>query len=79
MGGYTSKEITEPSYQGTTNDEINLVSYNIHPASPGVVGRCFIEVDFWEIFLSMKIFAVPLNRILLKSVLYLTFTNIMNR
>ncbi|XP_059459611.1 squamosa promoter-binding-like protein 14 [Corylus avellana] len=45
MGGYTSKEITEPSYQGTTNDEINLVSYNIHPASPGVVGRCFIEVE----------------------------------
>lgn len=52
MGGYTSKEITGSSYQGTTNDEINLVSYKIHTASsPGVVGRCFIEVELWEILL----------------------------
>lgn len=55
MGGYTSKEITGSSYQGTTNDEINLVSYKIHTASPGVVGRCFIEVELWEILLFMLV------------------------
>ncbi|KAK7849929.1 squamosa promoter-binding-like protein 14 [Quercus suber] len=45
MGGYTSKEITGSTYQDTACDEINLVDFKIHNASPGVVGRCFIEVE----------------------------------
>jgi hypothetical protein len=44
MGGYTSKEVTGPTYQETTYDEMNLVGFKIHSASPAVVGRCFIEV-----------------------------------
>lgn len=44
MGGYTSKEITGSTYQDTACDEINFVDFKIHNASPGVVGRCFIEV-----------------------------------
>ncbi|KAK4600385.1 hypothetical protein RGQ29_010154 [Quercus rubra] len=45
MGGYTSKEITGSTYQDTACDEINLVDFKIDNASPGVVGRCFIEVE----------------------------------
>jgi hypothetical protein len=45
MGGYTSKEVTGPTYQETTYDEMNLVGFKIHSASPAVVGRCFIEVE----------------------------------
>lgn len=44
MGGYTSEEIRDSSYQGTTTDEINLVRYKIR-TSPGFIGRCFIEVE----------------------------------
>ncbi|XP_050268044.1 squamosa promoter-binding-like protein 14 [Quercus robur] len=45
MGGYTSKEIMGSTYQDTACDEINLVDFKIDNASPGVVGRCFIEVE----------------------------------
>ncbi|XP_050376111.1 squamosa promoter-binding-like protein 14 [Argentina anserina] len=44
MGSCTSKEVGT-SYHGTAYDEINLSSFKIHDASPGVLGRCFIEVD----------------------------------
>lgn len=45
MGGYTSKEIGT-TFHGTMYDEINLGNFQIHDASPGVLGRCFIEVGF---------------------------------
>ncbi|CAN6580036.1 unnamed protein product [Malus baccata var. baccata] len=45
MGGYTSKEATGSACRGTMYDEINLGSFQIHDASPGVLGRCFIEVE----------------------------------
>ncbi|XP_004300082.1 PREDICTED: squamosa promoter-binding-like protein 14 [Fragaria vesca subsp. vesca] len=43
-GGYTSKEVGT-TYHGTAYDEINLGSFQILDASPGVLGRCFIEVE----------------------------------
>ncbi|XP_008237887.1 PREDICTED: squamosa promoter-binding-like protein 14 [Prunus mume] len=45
LGGYTSKEATGSTYHGTMYDEINLGSFQVHDASPGVLGRCFIEVE----------------------------------
>ncbi|KAJ7967023.1 Squamosa promoter binding-like protein [Quillaja saponaria] len=45
MGGYTSKDVTGSTYNGTAHDEINLAGFKIHGASPGVLGRCFIEVE----------------------------------
>lgn len=44
MGGYTSKKITGSPLCGTTYDEIKLSGFKIHDTSPGVLGRCFIEV-----------------------------------
>ncbi|KAF5455562.1 hypothetical protein F2P56_025123 [Juglans regia] len=45
MGGYISKEITESTCQRTSCDEINLVGFKIQSEAPGVIGRCFIEVE----------------------------------
>lgn len=45
MGGYTSKKITGSTHYGTMYDEINLSGFKIHDTSPGVLGRCFIEVS----------------------------------
>lgn len=45
MGGYTSKEVGT-TFHGTMYDEINLGNFQINDASPGVLGRCFIEVGF---------------------------------
>ncbi|KAJ4849144.1 hypothetical protein Tsubulata_040173 [Turnera subulata] len=45
MGGYTTKEIMGSSSPGSIYDEINLGGFKIHEASPGLLGRCFIEVE----------------------------------
>ncbi|KAG6704443.1 hypothetical protein I3842_07G134000 [Carya illinoinensis] len=45
MGGYISKEITESTCQRTSCDEINFVGFKIQSEAPGVIGRCFIEVE----------------------------------
>lgn len=45
MGGYTSKKITGSTHCGTMYDEIKLSGFKIHDTSPGVLGRCFIEVS----------------------------------
>lgn len=46
MGGYTSNEATGPICRGTSYEEVHLDHFRIDDASPGVLGRCFIEVDF---------------------------------
>lgn len=43
-GGYTSKKITGSTCCGTMYEEINLDGFKVQDASPGVLGRCFIEV-----------------------------------
>ncbi|KAL5557641.1 hypothetical protein UlMin_033852 [Ulmus minor] len=45
MGGYTSQEVKGLTYHGTKYEEINLNGFKIRDASPGVLGRCFIEVE----------------------------------
>ncbi|KAJ6351900.1 hypothetical protein OIU76_001173 [Salix suchowensis] len=45
MGGYTSKEITGSTSPGSLYDEINVGGFRIHGPSPGILGRCFIEVE----------------------------------
>lgn len=44
MGGYTTKEVSGSTSHGTMYEEISLCGFKIHDASPGVFGRCFIEV-----------------------------------
>ena len=44
MGGYTSQEVKGSTCHGTKYEEINLNGFKIRDASPGVLGRCFIEV-----------------------------------
>ncbi|GAV65806.1 SBP domain-containing protein [Cephalotus follicularis] len=45
MGEYISQEVTGSTYQATIYDEIKLGGFKIKGASPGVLGRCFIEVE----------------------------------
>lgn len=45
MGGYSTKEVIGSSYQGYMYDKIKLDDFNVHAASPSVIGRCFIEVE----------------------------------
>ncbi|GFY86342.1 squamosa promoter binding protein-like 14 [Actinidia rufa] len=45
MGGYLSEEVPGSASQETVYDEISLVSFKIHGVAPGVLGRCFIEVE----------------------------------
>lgn len=45
MGGYTTKEVSGSTSHGTMYEEISLCGFKIHDASPGVFGRCFIEVE----------------------------------
>ena len=44
MGGYTTKEIGKSTNRGSMYEEVDLYGFKIHDASPGVLGRCFIEV-----------------------------------
>ncbi|XP_057469611.1 squamosa promoter-binding-like protein 14 [Actinidia eriantha] len=44
-GGYLSEEVPGSVSQETVYDEISLVSFKIHGVAPGVLGRCFIEVE----------------------------------
>lgn len=44
-GCYTSAEVTGSAYPGMAHDEIKLGSFKVKNASPGVLGRCFIEVN----------------------------------
>lgn len=44
MGGYTSHEVTGSTYLGTMYDEIKLDGLKFGDASPGVIGRFFVEV-----------------------------------
>ncbi|XP_021900760.1 squamosa promoter-binding-like protein 14 [Carica papaya] len=44
-GGYKTMEITGSTCQGTAYDEIKLGGFRIQDACPGVLGRCFIEVE----------------------------------
>nr|WMI30906.1 squamosa promter-binding-like protein 5 [Diospyros sp. 'deyangshi'] len=44
MGGYLS-EVPEPANDETSFNEIKSVSFKIHGLPPGVLGRCFIEVE----------------------------------
>lgn len=48
-GGYKTMEITGSTCQGTAYDEIKLGGFRIQDACPGVLGRCFIEVVFFNI------------------------------
>lgn len=45
MGGYTTKEVRGTTYHTTVYEEINLCGFRTHDASPGFLGRCFIEVE----------------------------------
>ncbi|XP_044475150.1 squamosa promoter-binding-like protein 14 [Mangifera indica] len=45
MGGYTSHEVTGSTYLGTMYDEIKLDGLKFGDASPGVIGRFFVEVE----------------------------------
>lgn len=56
MGGYTTKEVRGSTCHGTMYEEINVSGFKIHDASPGVLGRCFIEVvldNFFYVNLSL--------------------------
>ncbi|XP_052201898.1 squamosa promoter-binding-like protein 14 [Diospyros lotus] len=44
MGGYLSG-VPEPANDETSFNEIKSVSFKIHGLPPGVLGRCFIEVE----------------------------------
>ncbi|XP_061373386.1 squamosa promoter-binding-like protein 14 [Gastrolobium bilobum] len=44
-GCYTSAEVIGPAYPGMTYDKIKLGGFKVQNASPGVLGRCFIEVE----------------------------------
>ncbi|XP_027362881.1 squamosa promoter-binding-like protein 14 [Abrus precatorius] len=44
-GSYTSAEVIGSAYPGVTYDEIKLNGFKVQDASPGVLGRCFIEVE----------------------------------
>ncbi|KAK4859375.1 hypothetical protein QYF36_004440 [Acer negundo] len=45
MGGYTSREVTGSICQRTMYDEVKLGGFKIEDASPGILGRFFIEVE----------------------------------
>lgn len=44
MGGYTSQEVTGLACQRNMYDEIKLGGLKVEDASPGVLGRFYIEV-----------------------------------
>lgn len=50
MSCYSSEEVVGPVYSGMTCDEIKLGRFKVHNASPGVFGRCFIEVGLIQKF-----------------------------
>ncbi|CAL5383262.1 unnamed protein product [Camellia sinensis] len=45
MGGYLSKEVPGSSGRETLYGEISVVNFKVHGVAPGVLGRCFIEVE----------------------------------
>lgn len=42
---HTSEEVVGSVFSGMTYDEIKLGGFKVHNACPGVLGRCFIEVE----------------------------------
>ncbi|XP_020237510.1 squamosa promoter-binding-like protein 14 [Cajanus cajan] len=42
---YTSAEVMESAYPGVMYDKIKLGGFKVQDVSPGVLGRCFIEVE----------------------------------
>ncbi|TKY69131.1 Squamosa promoter-binding protein 14 [Spatholobus suberectus] len=44
-GSYTSAEVTGSAYPGVIYDKIKLGGFKVQEVSPGVLGRCFIEVE----------------------------------
>lgn len=45
MGGYLSTEVLGSAIQETVPNEMSSISFKIHGVAPGVLGRCFIEVE----------------------------------
>lgn len=50
MSCYTSEEVIGSVYSGMTYDEIKLGGFKVDNESPGVLGRCFIEVGLMQKF-----------------------------
>ncbi|KAL2347904.1 hypothetical protein Fmac_001904 [Flemingia macrophylla] len=44
-GSYTSAEVIGSAYSGVMHDKIKLGGFKVQDVSPGVLGRCFIEVE----------------------------------
>uniref|UniRef100_A0A1J3HGQ0 Squamosa promoter-binding-like protein 14 n=1 Tax=Noccaea caerulescens TaxID=107243 RepID=A0A1J3HGQ0_NOCCA len=45
MGNYASMEVTGTEHRRTKFDELNVNNFKVQSASPGSLGRCFVEVE----------------------------------